>query len=234
MTIAISTVISAFNSLTLSPALSALLLKGHHEPKDRLTRGMDFAFGWIFRPFNRFFEWASAKYSNGVSRLLRVAIVALLVYAGLLGTTALLFKNTPSGFVPTQDKQYLVAFAQLPAAASLERTDAVIRRMSEIALKHPGAMNAIAFPGLSINGFTNSPNSGIVFVALKPFEERKSKELSGQAMAQELQKQFGEIQDAFVAIFPPPPVMGLGTTGGFKLYVEDRADVGLDALFAGA
>jgi multidrug efflux pump len=232
MTIAISTVISAFNSLTLSPALSALLLKGHHAPKDRLTRAMDFAFGWIFRPFNRFFEWASHKYSNGVARLLRVSVVALLVYAGLLGTTALLFKNTPTGFVPTQDKQYLVAFAQLPSAASLERTDAVIRRMSEIALKHPGAMNAIAFPGLSINGFTNSPNSGIVFVALKPFEDRKTKELSGQAIAQQLQKEFGQIEDAYIAIFPPPPVQGLGTIGGFKLYVEDRGDNGLDALYA--
>ncbi len=231
MTIAISTVISAFNSLTLSPALSALLLKGHHAPKDRLTRGMDFAFGWIFRPFNRFFDWASQKYSNGVARLLRVSVVALLVYAGLLGTTALLFKNTPTGFVPTQDKQYLVAFAQLPAAASLERTDAVIRRMSEIALKHPGAMNAIAFPGLSINGFTNSPNSGIVFVALKPFEDRRTKELTGQAIAQQLQKEFAQIEDAYIAIFPPPPVQGLGTIGGFKLYVEDRGDNGLDALY---
>ena len=231
MTIAISTVISAFNSLTLSPALSALLLKGHHAPKDRLTRGMDFAFGWIFRPFNRFFEWASLKYSNGVARLLRVSLLALLVYAGLLGTTALLFKHTPTGFVPTQDKQYLVAFAQLPAAASLERTDAVIRRMSEIALKHPGAMNAIAFPGLSINGFTNSPNSGIVFVALKPFEDRRTKELTGQAIAQQLQKEFAQIEDAYIAIFPPPPVQGLGTIGGFKLYVEDRGDNGLDALY---
>ncbi len=231
MTIAISTVISAFNSLTLSPALSALLLKDHHAPKDRLTRGMDFAFGWIFRPFNRFFEWASTKYSNGVARLLRVSVVALLVYLGLVGTTALLFKNTPTGFVPTQDKQYLVAFTQLPNAASLERTDAVIRRMSEIALKHPGVANAIAFPGLSINGFTNSPNSGIVFVALKPFEDRKTKELAGQAIAQQLQAEFGAIQDAYIAIFPPPPVQGLGTIGGFKLYVEDRGDNGLDALY---
>ncbi len=231
MTIAISTVISAFNSLTLSPALSALLLKDHHAPKDRLTRGMDFAFGWIFRPFNRFFEWASTKYSNGVARLLRVSVVALVVYLGLVGTTALLFKHTPTGFVPTQDKQYLVAFTQLPTAASLERTDAVIRRMSDIALKHPGVANAIAFPGLSINGFTNSPNSGIVFVALKPFEERKTKELAGQAIAQQLQAEFGAIQDAYIAIFPPPPVQGLGTIGGFKLYVEDRGDNGLDALY---
>jgi multidrug efflux pump len=232
ITIAISTVISAFNSLTLSPALSALLLKGHNEPRDALTRGMDFAFGWFFRPFNRFFRWASEKYSNSVARLLRLAVIALVVYAGLLGATALLFKKVPSGFVPTQDKQYLVAFAQLPGAASLERSDAVIRRMSEIALKHPGVANAVAFPGLSINGFTNSSNSGIVFVALKPFEERKTKELGGVAIAQQLQREFGAIQDAFIAIFPPPPVQGLGTIGGFKLYVEDRGDNGLDALYA--
>jgi len=233
ITIAISTVISAFNSLTLSPALSALLLKSHHAPKDRLTRGMDRAFGWLFRPFNRFFDWASHKYSNGVARLLRLSLIALVVYAGLLATTGALFKKIPSGFVPTQDKQYLVAFTQLPAAASLERTDAVVRRMTEIALKHPGVANAIEFPGLSINGFTNSPNSGILFVALKDFDERKSKDLSGPAIAQQLQREFAQIQDAFIAIFPPPPVQGLGTIGGFKLYVEDRGDNGLDALFAG-
>jgi multidrug efflux pump len=231
MTIAISTVISAFNSLTLSPALSALLLKDHHAPKDVLTRFMDRAFGWFFRPFNRFFEWASRTYSNGVARLLRISAVALVVYVGLLAATVVLFKRTPMGFVPTQDKQYLVAFAQLPGAASLERSDAVIRRMSEIALKHPGVANAIAFPGLSINGFTNSPNSGIVFVALKPFEERRTKELTGQAIAQQLQQEFAQIQDAYIAIFPPPPVQGLGTIGGFKLYVEDRGDNGLDALY---
>ena len=231
ITIAISTVISAFNSLTLSPALSALLLRGHHGKKDALTRFMDRAFGWIFRPFNRFFEWASAKYSAGVARILRLSVIALIVYAGLLGATAVLFKKIPTGFVPIQDKQYLIAFAQLPSAASLDRTDAVIRRMSEIALKHPGVANAIAFPGLSINGFTNSSNSGIVFVALKPFEERKTKELSGPAIAQQLQQEYAQIQEAYVAIFPPPPVMGLGTTGGFKLYVEDRADLGLDALY---
>jgi multidrug efflux pump len=231
LTIAISTVISAFNSLTLSPALSALLLKGHHGPKDALTRGMDFAFGWFFRPFNRFFEWASRKYSNGVARLLRLSVIALIVYVGLLGTTALLFKKIPSGFVPTQDKQYLVAFAQLPSAASLDRADSVIRRMTEIALKHPGVANAIEFPGLSINGFTNSPNSGIVFVALKSFDERKTPELSGPAIARQLQAEFSQIQDAYIAIFPPPPVQGLGTIGGFKAYVEDRGDNGLDALY---
>src|SRR5580693_9281379 len=232
ITIAISTVISAFNSLTLSPALSALLLKGHHEPRDALTRGMDAAFGWFFRPFNRFFGWASLKYSNGVARILRLSLVAILVYVGLLATTGALFRRIPTGFVPTQDKQYLVAFAQLPDAASLERTDAVIRRMTDIALKHPGVANAVEFPGLSINGFTNSPNNGILFVTLKPFEERRGAELSGPAIAQQLQGEFAGIQDAYIAIFPPPPVQGLGTIGGFKLYIEDRGDHGLDALYA--
>ncbi|PTY08680.1 multidrug efflux RND transporter permease subunit [Opitutaceae bacterium EW11] len=231
ITIAISTIISAFNSLTLSPALSSLLLKSHHAPKDGLTRAMDRGLGWFFRPFNRFFEWSSRKYSSGVARILRVSTIALIVYAGLLLLTGGLFRKIPTGFVPVQDKQYLVAFAQLPAAASLDRTDSVIRRMSEIALKHPGVANAIEFPGLSINGFTNSSNSGILFVALKPFEERKSKELAGPAIAQQLQAEFGAIQDAFIAIFPPPPVQGLGTIGGFKLYVEDRGDNGLDALY---
>ncbi|MFT3870940.1 MAG: efflux RND transporter permease subunit [Nibricoccus sp.] len=231
ITIAISTVISAFNSLTLSPALSALLLKGHHAKPDWLTRVMDRSLGWFFRPFNRFFEWASNKYSAGVARLLRVSVIALIVYGGLIGLTALLYKRTPSGFVPTQDKQYLIAFAQLPAAASLDRTDAVVHNMAERALAHPGVAHTIAFPGLSINGFTNSPNSGIVFVALKPFEERKAKNLSGQAIAQQLQREYAQVQDAYIAIFPPPPVRGVGTIGGFKFYVEDRSDAGLDALF---
>ncbi|MFT3830253.1 MAG: efflux RND transporter permease subunit [Opitutaceae bacterium] len=231
LTIAISTVISAFNSLTLSPALSALLLRGHDAPKDRLTRAMDHAFGWFFRPFNRFFEWTSHKYSAGVARILRVATIALVVYVGLLGATAWLFRTTPSGFVPTQDKQYLIAFTQLPAAASLDRTDAVVHRMAELALHHPGIAHTIAFPGLSINGFTNAPNSGIVFVALKPFAERTSADLSGPAIARQLQQEYGEIQDAYIAIFPPPPVRGVGTIGGFKLYIEDRQDRGLDALF---
>ena len=233
ITIAISTVISAFNSLTLSPALSALLLRDHHAPKDRFTRILDASLGWLFRPFNRFFDWASRKYSNGVARLIRLSAISLLIYVGLLAFTGFTFGKIPTGFVPVQDKQYLIAYTQLPSAASLDRTDAVIREMSDLALKHPGVANAIAFPGLSINGFTNSTNSGIVFVALKSFDERKGDDLSGNAIAAALQAQYSNIQDAYVAIFPPPPVMGLGQTGGFKLYVEDRADLGLDALYAG-
>jgi multidrug efflux pump len=137
----------------------------------------------------------------------------------------------PGGFVPVQDKQYLVAFAQLPEAASLDRADDVMRRMSDIALAHPGVADAIAFPGLSINGFTNSSNAGIVFVGLKPFEERRDHEQSGVAIAKALNMKFGAIKDAFIAIFPPPAVNGLGTIGGFKIQVEDRADAGYTALY---
>ncbi|NJM36661.1 MAG: efflux RND transporter permease subunit, partial [Akkermansiaceae bacterium] len=231
VTIAISTVISAFNSLTLSPALSALLLRDHKSKPDILTRIIDKLLGWFFRPFNRFFEWSSNAYASAVRRVIRFSFIALLLYAGMLILTGKLFNHVPTGFVPVQDKQYLVAFAQLPDAATLDRTDAVIRKMSDIALSHPDVESSIAFPGLSINGFSNSPNSGIVFVSLKDFEHRKRPDQSGLAIAGELQQRFGAIQESIVAIFPPPPVQGLGTIGGFKLYVEDRADQGYDALY---
>ncbi|MDH0141324.1 efflux RND transporter permease subunit [Aquipseudomonas alcaligenes] len=232
LTIAISTVISAFNSLTLSPALAAVLLKDHHAPKDRFSKVLDKLFGgWLFNPFNRFFDRASYGYVGTVKRVLRGSSIALLVYGGLLVLGYLGFSSTPTGFVPQQDKQYLVAFAQLPDAATLDRTEDVIKRMSEIASKHPGVENTVAFPGLSINGFTNSPNSGIVFTPLKPFDERKDPSMSAGAIAAELNAQFAGIQDAYIAIFPPPPVQGLGTIGGFRLQVEDRGSLGYEELY---
>jgi multidrug efflux pump len=231
LTIAISTVISAFNSLTLSPALSALLLKEHGAPPDYLTRILDRLLGGFFRPFNRFFARFSARYVGVVGRVVRAAGVALFVYGGLIALGYFGFTHTPTGFVPPQDKQYLVSFAQLPDAATLDRTESVIRRMGEIALKQPGVEHAVAFPGLSINGFTNSPNSGIVFVTLKPFEERKSKDLSAGAIASALNQQYGKIQEAFIAVFPPPPVMGLGTIGGFRMQIEDRGGLGFEELY---
>ncbi|WP_165665484.1 efflux RND transporter permease subunit [Metapseudomonas otitidis] len=232
LTIAISTVISAFNSLTLSPALAAVLLKDHHAPKDRFSRLLDRLFGgWLFGPFNRFFDRAGKGYVGTVRRVLRGSSIAMLVYGGLLLGGYLGFASTPTGFVPQQDKQYLVAFAQLPDAATLDRTEAVIKRMSEIAAKHPGVENTVAFPGLSINGFTNSPNSGIVFTPLKPFDERKDPSLSAGAIAAALNQEFAGIQDAYIAIFPPPPVQGLGTIGGFRLQVEDRGGLGYEELY---
>jgi hydrophobe/amphiphile efflux-1 (HAE1) family protein len=231
ITIAISTVISAINSLTLSPALCAVLLKGHDAPKDWFARIMERSLGWFFRPFNRAFAWSGRQHSAGVGAVLRKSAIALAVYAGLVFLTGWSFDKVPTGFVPTQDKQYLVAFAQLPDGASLDRTEAVIRRMSAIGLKQPGVQSAVAFPGLSISGFSVAPNAGIVFFCLDPFEDRKQPNLSGPAIAGALNQQFASIQDAFVLTVPPPPVMGLGAIGGFKLFIEDRADLGYDALY---
>ncbi|MEN0118619.1 MAG: efflux RND transporter permease subunit [Agrobacterium cavarae] len=230
LTIAISTVISAINSLTLSPALAALLLKDHHAPKDWLTRGMDKVLGGFFRGFNRAFGAASNGYGKGVGGLLNRKSIVMVVYMLLAGATYAMFNAVPGGFVPAQDKQYLIGFAQLPDAASLDRTEDVIKRMSDIAMQQPGVEHAIAFPGLSINGFTNSSNAGVVFVALSPFEERTTPELSGGAIAMALNQKFGAVQDAFIAMFPPPPVNGLGTTGGFKMQIEDRAGFGYQTL----
>ena len=221
VTIAISTVISAINSLTLSPALSALLLKEKHgEPNA------------FFRGFNRLFRRGSDAYGKGVGSAIGRKAVMLGVYAAIAFATAGLFKAVPSGFVPGQDKQYLVGFAQLPDGATLDRTEEVIRKMGEIALAHPGVANAVAFPGLSINGFTNSANAGVVFVTLKPFSERTRKDQSGGAIAMQLNGKFAAIPEAFIAMFPPPPVQGLGTTGGFKLQLQDRASLGYEALDA--
>ncbi|WP_296989274.1 efflux RND transporter permease subunit [Thalassospira sp. UBA1131] len=230
LTIAIATIISTVNSLTLSPALSAVLLRSHDGPKDWLTRGMDFVFGWFFRAFNRFFNRSTDLYAGGVKRLLGVKAIMMVLYVGLLALTYQGFQILPTGFVPLQDKQYLVSFAQLPQGATLDRTEDVIREMSDIALREPGVESAVAFPGLSINGFVNSSSAGIVFVTLTDFAERKSDDLSGLAIAGKLQQKFGAIDEAFVAIFPAPPVQGLGTVGGFKLQVQDRSDQGYRAL----
>jgi multidrug efflux pump len=165
-----------------------------------------------------------------VARVIRRKGIALAVYAGLLALTLFGFRKVPHGFVPTQDKQYLVAFAQLPDAATLDRTDRVIREMADIGIKEPGVENSVQFPGLSINGFVNAPNAGIVFFPLKPFDERKSKAEYGLTLAGTLNGKFSGVQDAFVAVFPPPPVNGLGQVGGFKLMLEDRAGLGEAAL----
>src|SRR6202795_1150582 len=231
LTIAISTIISAFNSLTLSPALSALLLKPHGAPPDRVTRILNAGLGWFFAPFNRFFARASSRYVGTVARVLRSSGIALFVYGGLILLTWFGFAHTPTGFVPAQDKQYLVAFAQLPDAATLDRTEAVIKRMSTTALAAPGVESVPAFPGLSINGFTNATNAGIAFTPLKSFDERRDPAQSAGAIAAALRAKYSGIQDAYIAVFPPPPVQRLGTLGGLKMEIEDRANLGPDELY---
>ena len=232
LTITISTVISAFNSLTLSPALSALLLKSHDAKPDAFTRLLNKLFGaWLFKPFNRVFDRGAKGYEKLVQKLIRMSVIVMVAYVALVGGTIKLFDTVPGGFIPQQDKQYLVAIAQLPDAASLDRTEDVLSQMQKIALEVPGVAHTVAFPGLSVNGFTNSPNSGIVFTPLESFDKRTDPSQSAMAIAAQLNQRFAAIDEAFVAVFPPPPIQGLGTTGGFKLQIEDRANKGFDALF---
>jgi len=233
VTIAISTLISAFNSLTLSPALAAALLRPHDARPDLATRIIDRGAGWIFRPFNRFFHRASEGYSRTVARVLRVGVLALLVYAGLLALGTLGFLRVPQGFVPTQDKDYVIAFAQLPDAAALNRTEDVIRRMSDIFMAEPGVESVIAFSGMNVtSGFGIASNSGVIFATLDPQAKRTSKDLSAANITQRLQMKMFGIEDAFVGVVMPPPVMGMGTLGGFKMQLEDRSSLGYQGLNA--
>jgi multidrug efflux pump len=230
LTIAISTVISAFNSLTLSPALAALLLKPHVPGQ----RPGGWAFGWFFGAFNKGFGAISNGYVGLTRRVVRFSVIALILYVGMLGATGWIFGNTPTSFVPPQDKGYLIAFAKLPDGASLDRTEKVIREMGDIVMRDPGVEGAVAFPGLSINGFTNASNAGIIFIRLRDYEHRTTPELTANAVAGRLQGPMFGINDALVIVVPPPPILGLGSSGGFKLYLQDRGNVGQEALFNAA
>jgi hydrophobe/amphiphile efflux-1 (HAE1) family protein len=232
ITIAASTVISTLNSLTLSPALAALLLKPRHERTDAFQRFIDRILGGFFRQFNRAFSLASERYSTGVGTIVDRRRVVLAVFVVLVMATWVLFRIVPGGFIPAQDKQYLISIVQLPNAASLDRTEEVVRQMSEIAMRTPGVEHAVGFPGLSANGFVSLDNAALMFLPLKDFDERKSADLSAAGIAGQLNAQFSSIDDAIIFVVPPPPVQGLGTTGGFKLYVQDRAARGYDELAA--
>jgi multidrug efflux pump len=233
LTIAISTIISAFNSLTLSPALTAILLKDHSAPPDKLTVFMEKTLGWFFTRFNRFFTNWATSYAGRVRRTVGRKTVAMVIYVVLIGFAWLGFHSVPAGYIPQLDKQYLIGFTLLPDGATLDRTEDVIRRMSEKVMSTPGVAHAVALPGLSINGFTNSSNAGIVFVTLKPFEERKGPGMKAGEIAGAMMGEFGGYKDALAIVLPPPPIIGLGTSGGFKIQVEDKGDLGNEALYAG-
>jgi hydrophobe/amphiphile efflux-1 (HAE1) family protein len=230
ITIAASTIISTFNSLTLSPALAALLLKSRHAPTDVFQRAINRIFGRFFAWFNRVFERGSERYGHGISRLTGMRSAVLGVFAILLVCTWGVFRIVPGGFIPAQDKQYLIGIVQLPDAASLERTERVVKQISKLAKETPGVDHVIGFSGLSVQGFVNLSNAAVVFFPLKPFDERRSKDLSAAAIAGTLNKKFASIQDAVIFAVPPPPVQGLGTTGGFKLFLQDRGAHGYDEL----
>jgi multidrug efflux pump len=223
LTISISTLISAMNSLTLSPAMAALLLRPSHQQQDILARSLNFLFGWFFRGFNRALHAVTTGYVAVSRRVVRFAVLALIVYLGLIFLTYEGFHRTPTGFIPSQDSGYLIAVLQMPDAAAFDRTEDVMRRMAKIANATPGVRDTFAIAGYS--GFTgvNASNAGTMFVVLDDFSKRKGHpELSAGAITGRLMGEYSKIQEGFSLVFPPPPVRGVGTAGGFKMQIEDR------------
>jgi hydrophobe/amphiphile efflux-1 (HAE1) family protein len=231
LTIAISSVISAFNSLTLSPALAAALLKPHDQQTDWLSRVMHKVLHRPFGAFNRGFTRTGNAYSRGLVTVLRRGGIALAVYGGLIVLTYFGFQAVPGGFIPLQDKQYVVAVAQLPPASSLDRTEEVTRAIGSIGLAQPGITGVVQFAGMSTSTLNASPSSGMSFFKLDDFDKRTTPETSEMGIVAALNQKFGAIQEAFVGVFPAPSVQGMGTFGGFKLHIEDRASLGPNALY---
>lgn len=231
MTIAISTIISTLNSLTLSPALAALLLRPRTAKRDPVTWLLDMTLGWLFNFFDLGFKYSTSIYTRMVGGMLRVPVVVLLVYGGLLGLTYWGYQQLPTGFIPTQDKGYFLASVQLPDSAAAVRTRDVIARIERIALETPGVKNVNSVAGNSFMLSAYGSNFGSIFIILKNFSERKHHDQSADAILAKLNKRFAaECPEAIVNVFPPPAVSGLGRAGGFKLMIEDRGDVGLEML----
>ncbi len=257
LTIAVSTFFSAVNSLTLSPALCGLLLKAKHEQRDPLTLIINFALGWFFKLFNLGFTAASSIYSRSVGLLLRVSVVVLVIYGGLLYATYVGFTIVPTGFIPSQDKGYLLVDVRLPDSSSLERTKAVMAQVEKIARgvakpsagkegehegEHeareggvPGIAHTITISGQSIVQNAIGSNFGTIYVVLDDFHHRHGGELGADAIASKLRNAcYREVQEASVAVFGAPAVDGLGNAGGFKIMVRDAGALGLDSLQEGA
>ena len=233
ITISVSMVISAVNSLTLSPALAALLLKPRSSKPDPLTRVFNFLFGWMFRIFNRVFLATTAGYTRSIGRLVRYSFMVLLLYGGLLYLTYWSFSKAPQGFIPLQDKGWLLVNVELPDSASLERTNEVMKEVAKIATETKGVAHTLTVSGRSFLVNATASNYGSMFIILEPFEDRKSFDLNGLVIFFHLREKYPEeIKLAEVSVFPPPPVNGLGATGGFEVMVEDRTDLGAVALQA--
>lgn len=230
LTIAVSTGISALVSLTLSPALTAILLKPHGARPDFVTRLIDGTLGWFFRGFNRVFARSEYAYSRTVGTVIRRTGLGLLIYAGLLVLTWLGFSRVPTGFIPAQDQGYIIIDGQLPEGASLARTDAVAQQVAQLARDQSGVRGTVAIVGFSGATRSNASNAFAVFCPLKSFDERKDPSLTALAITGKLQQAVRPITEARVTVIPPPPVRGLGTGGGFKAQIQDRGGAGLQAL----
>ncbi|MFO0943607.1 MAG: multidrug efflux RND transporter permease subunit [Pirellulales bacterium] len=230
LTIAVSTLLSAFNSLTLSPALCAILLQPKEAKRDWFTRVWDFLFGWLFGLFNMGFASASRGYGHAVQWALRRRFIPLLVYLILIGITVVAFYRTPTGFIPKQDMAYLITMVQLPDGASVERTAKVVREVVEIIRAEPGVAHAISYSGYSGTTRSNSPNYGSIFIMPDPFSKRTPLGLTADKIQASLQAKLSKIPDAMVFVITPPPVRGLGTAGGLKFLIQDRAGYGYQEL----
>ena len=231
LTIAVSTVISAFNSLTLSPALCALLLDRAHGNKDKLTQVIDKLFGWFFNAFNRFFDRFSKGYARLIGRFIRMTTVVLVVYAGLCGLNFLAFEKVPTGFIPQQDQGYLILYAQLPDAASLARTQAVVKEATKIILETGGVNHVNAYSGFSILSGASQSNVATMFATLDDFDQRAGHaDLHANVVIENLKKRLSKVDDAYIAVFAPPPIRGMSSVGGFKLQIQDRTNAGIEPL----
>ncbi|MEY4718619.1 MAG: hypothetical protein RL563_1237, partial [Pseudomonadota bacterium] len=231
LTIAVSTVISAFNSLTLSPALCALLLDRAHRDQDLFTRGFNRLFDWFFKGFNRYFQALGEGYSRLTRRLVRMIAVVLVLYLGLNALNIWLFNKVPSGFIPQQDQGYLVLYAQLPDAASLSRTESVLREVTRIALDTNGVAHVNAYAGWSVLSGSAQSNVATLFARLQSFDQRAGHpELHADGIIKTLTQRVSKIEAAHVAVFAPPPVRGMSAVGGFKLQVQDRSNAGINEL----
>jgi hydrophobe/amphiphile efflux-1 (HAE1) family protein len=231
ITIASATVISCFVSLTLSPALAAILLKPHgSEKKHGLMYRIGAPLRWFFAGFNWAFDKLSLGYGGVTRRVVRLAGVALAIYAVLIFAAYDRLAKTPTGLIPQLDRGYLIAAFQLPPGASLARTDAVVRQAADIILHRPGVENSVAFVGFDGATFTNAPNTGVIFVSLKPFDERVRAGLTEPGILADVRAHLAPLQDAFAFVLEPPSVPGIGTGGGLKGYVQDRAGRGLRML----
>ncbi|MEJ2515856.1 MAG: multidrug efflux RND transporter permease subunit [Gammaproteobacteria bacterium] len=230
VTIAVATIISALNSLTLSPALGGILLKRKGEPESGFFgRAWDKLLGPVFRGFDRGFDWVRERYRAGVSRVARRPVIAVAVFAVLVAVTAWGFNRVPTGFIPTQDQGYLIVAVELPKGASLARTTDVVLEATDIIRDVPGVGHAVGIAGFSGATFAAASNAAAIFAPLKPFEERGPEE-SASAIYGKLSGALREIQEAQIFVIEPPPVRGLGRGGGFKMMVQDRAGRGLQAL----
>ncbi|WP_228237565.1 efflux RND transporter permease subunit [Allomuricauda sp. M10] len=231
VTVAVATMISVFVSLTLSPAMAAIVMKKHKEEDHEKVATARFGFiPKFFSGFNKVMDWVSLKYGNITQKFIAKRKWVLLSYVGLIVLTVFAFSRVPTGFIPEQDQGYFINIIQLPPGSSLERTDKVMQKAIDSVLTIDGVKNAVAFTGFDAATFTNSSNAGAIFTALEDFDVRKKKGVTFKGLQQELTKKLAPFDDAFTVVVAPPPVRGIGNAGGFKMMIQDRGGLGTEQL----